>query len=353
MNDAVEEAIINKGYSIGSFISTHNDTDIYNISKNDKNYVIKINNSENSCVNYLPEYLKLVLMDHPNIMKLTDTVIYKNKNKDYDHIGFIFNKLTCLDNYKDKIEWETFKLWMCQAVDICLYLKKNCILHNDIFLRNLFFDENYNLILGDFGISAVKPYINHIKYDDNYPIAPEYFTDNEITSKANTYSFAAVFLQLIQYVDITQGVDLSLFSSIQYSWLITRDDLLEDVRKVVLEKCPNYKFTNINIIIDNKPYKGENDEKIKHIRHICESLELHSMPNASINWIIAHTNLLQNTDAWKFEYYILIQILRLYYNNNYIDLDDEEFYNNYDEEFYTYPDIEKVNKFITKFSLKL
>ena len=50
------------------------------------------------------------------------------------------------------------RFFMLQIVDACDYMHKNCVIHRDLKLGNLFLGDNLEIKVGDFGLATTITY---------------------------------------------------------------------------------------------------------------------------------------------------------------------------------------------------
>ena len=137
-------------------VKSKNDFGIYALKKVDMAYIIQ--DQELSQKYFENEVLFLKKLNHPNIIKCYN--IFQVNQYLYFLMEFMNNG--DLESYNRgilsmKLKIPEAKLW--EIFYKCLsgldYIHKEGIVHRDIKLQNLFLDDNFNVKIGDFNISAV------------------------------------------------------------------------------------------------------------------------------------------------------------------------------------------------------
>jgi len=313
----MEDALEKKNYKLGGIIYNDNNT-IYDITKNEVKYVLKV--SKTSSLEYNPyEYLILKFLDHPNIIKIHDIITFTKDDSIF--LGLIYKKLTVLIDYID-IPWKIFERWLTQAIDICWYLQNNNIIHNDIKPNNIFIDNKDNLILGDFGIARIGEFVNKLNYSKKYQTAaPEYYTDKKISYSANTYAFAIVFLRTLERVKFSYHVKIKVFADILTQWITDRDEPIETlIHKLDVKVTPFSK----RMLTGGKLKDFELEFIHKTIDHL-DIIISGDVINKIINFILT-SQYLVTPSTWKQDYYMLIMIGHLYFTSTEVRCCDGSMY---------------------------
>ncbi|KAL7258801.1 hypothetical protein ACSBR1_004831 [Camellia fascicularis] len=105
------------------------------------------------------EILIMKKVHHPNVVKLHEVMATKSKiyfTMEYLHGGELFEKVS-QGRLKEDSAWNFFKQLVC-AVDFC---HSRIVYHHDFKPKNLLLDENGNLKVTDFGLSAFSENLKH------------------------------------------------------------------------------------------------------------------------------------------------------------------------------------------------
>ena len=237
--------------------------------KSNKNYNIyamkkvDIENSEN--IVYLENEEKILTkLDHPNIVKCYKT-FRDEKNK---YIYFIMELMNNgdLESYRKGFEdFETFppekKLW--KIFYDCLkgleYIHSEELIHRDIKPKNLFFDENLKIKIGDFNISVASSNNAAIKFtgsndenvfrrmlsdNNNFGTkgykAPELSGYNEYDEKIDVFAMGSTFFELC-YLKNPNRIDVDKYDYFEKN---TYSKELNDLIKGMIEEEPENRMTS-------------------------------------------------------------------------------------------------------------
>ncbi|CAG5119841.1 unnamed protein product [Candidula unifasciata] len=89
-------------------------------------------------------------LNHPYIVK----ILIAGQCKDYLAICMYYYSRGTLDNYVGILSLDLSELCISQVACALRYLHKNNIAHMDVKLDNIFLDDDFNAILGDFGLAV-------------------------------------------------------------------------------------------------------------------------------------------------------------------------------------------------------
>ena len=234
--------------------------------KNHNIYAMKkvsIENSEN--VDYLENEVKILTkLNHPNIVKCYK-VFRDEKNK---YIYFIMELMNNgdLDSYKkcfedfenypqEKILWKIFY----DCLKGLEYIHSEELIHRDIKPKNLFFDENLKIKIGDFNVSIASSKNSAIKFSgsndeniykkmipddtdvgtDGYK-APELKGYNEYDEKIDVYSMGSTFFELC-YLKNHHRIDVDKYDYFEKK-IYSKE--LNDLIKRMIENDPDNRITS-------------------------------------------------------------------------------------------------------------
>ena len=176
---------------------------IYAMKKVDMAHIIK--EEELSPKYFENEVLLLKKLNHPNIIKCYN--IFQEKQYLYFIMEFMNNG--DLKSYNEgvikmNVRIPEEKLW--EIFYKCLsgldYIHKEKIVHRDIKLENLFLDDNFNVKIGDFNISAIIDKNAAMKFAENYSQAKNLMNTN---TTLGTFGYQAPEIGKRQY---NQEVDV-------------------------------------------------------------------------------------------------------------------------------------------------
>ena len=168
------------------------------------------------------EAIFLSHLSHPNVVKYYRSfkegdflymIIEFIENGDID--GFINSHRKFKKYISEEILWSIF----LQSMKGLAYIHKQGVIHRDIKPGNLLMNNNMNIKLGDFGVSAVKPnnedestqYLNaeynffknadFLRYNKTFIgtkkyMADEILKDNDYDQKVDVYSMGATFFEM-------------------------------------------------------------------------------------------------------------------------------------------------------------
>ncbi len=255
-SDFIELEKLGRG-GFGSVFKAYNklDTNLYAIKK----IPIKKLDDEKSNF-YLNEVRNLSKLNHPNIVRYyntwiefsEDTNLIESDEEDKAncirpilHIQMELCSLSLSQYLEDRnysgiktgdfgIERKIFR----QILLGVKHIHSNDIVHRDLSPRNIFLDENYNVKIGDFGLSKETrsddtPTIIYGSYGNLTYMAPEEIDDNICTKKSDIYSLGIIYLELL----------------LPFSTLMERFIMIQSIKDGELEKFKIDK-KDLDIIIE-------------------------------------------------------------------------------------------------------
>jgi len=188
-----------KKIGVGAFSSIHkatkkNSEKIYAIKKID---IYKYKNSNRET--YKREFSLLRKLDHKNIIKLHDIIIDKNSHNMYLALDYYKNgdlsKFLNNRSLKEKFA----KKYMFQLRDGIQYLFSKNIIHRDLKPQNILLDDNFNLIITDFGLA--KHFQNNEMMETmcGSPLymAPEIMKRENYSIQSDLWSLGVILYQML------------------------------------------------------------------------------------------------------------------------------------------------------------
>jgi serine/threonine protein kinase len=102
------------------------------------------------------------------------------------------------------LSWEVRKRIALGVARGLAYLHEHCdpkIIHRDVKTDNIFLDEEYEAVVGDFGLAKIMDYkhthvITKVCGTVGH-IAPEYFSTGKSSEKTDVFGYGAMLLELI------------------------------------------------------------------------------------------------------------------------------------------------------------
>lgn len=167
---------------------------------------------------------------------LTDLHFYISNRKNFD----------CIES-----------LWISNDIlDGIEYLHSNNIIHGDISSKNIFISSDYNIKIGDFGLSTITDEeIISVSSSGSYfygnPIygSPELLNNNQYCKQSDIYSFGILLFELMSQLTTLHQRNIFIRKLKQYS--IT----LDDINKIsILPSFENSKYYNILKLLTHKNY---------------------------------------------------------------------------------------------------
>jgi len=151
-------------------------------------------------------------MRHPNVVQLHEVVV----GKELDSIFLVFEYVPhdlagLVDNMKTPFTESEIKCLMLQLIKSVQYLHENWIIHRDLKLSNLLFDNQGQLKLADFGLARkygfpIKPYTPRVV--TLWYRAPELLLGAETyTTSLDVWAVGCIFGELLLNVPIFRGMN--------------------------------------------------------------------------------------------------------------------------------------------------
>lgn len=184
-------------YNIGEEIGRGQFSKVYiaTVKNTNQECVLKEVNLMNDIIeidNIFKEAKVMKLCDHPKLLKLH--CCFSNEEK----IFFCFPKMygNLADKAKEELNEKQIAKYLKSILEGLVYLHENDFVHRDIKGPNVFFDDEDNIVIGDFGITShfakCKTFTGTLCW-----MAPEVLNDvYEYTCKADIWSLGITALEL-------------------------------------------------------------------------------------------------------------------------------------------------------------
>jgi serine/threonine protein kinase len=103
---------------------------------------------------------------------------------------------------RKKLKINEKKIWkiLCELMLSTNYLHQHSIIHRDIKAKNILFCENYEIYLGDFGVSKILPPTKihtNTQIGTPYYLSPELISGNRYTSSIDVWAIGCVLYELM------------------------------------------------------------------------------------------------------------------------------------------------------------
>ena len=244
--------INNKEYNIIKELGKGGFGNVYQVSRDNKYYAIKvipiINESKDKIKSFEKEAEILSNFNCDNIVK------YYDSSKDNNNIYIVMeycdgdNLKSFINKHNDDRTSIEENILINIIKQLCIGIKEmhnKKIIHRDLKPENIFINENMNIKIGDFGISkqfdSFKTQITNNRAGSDYYISPEIINNGIYNFKSDIYSLGCIIYELFNF---------SIYFKDKYSdkikklnnnkWQILIDSLLQ----------PDYnKRFNINQVI--------------------------------------------------------------------------------------------------------
>lgn len=231
-------------------------TDYYNEENDDDEEKIKKKKEEMYADLLKNEIEILEKLHHPYIMRM----LYKiNYNEDYYIVSEYLSGKDYLKrddiNYTEKKVCKIF----CQILSALEYLHQNYIVHRDVKLENIMFDEYEDAKLIDFGFSKhikENEYLEGFRGSKLYAAPETVFSDKYVAFPTDIWSLGiCIYVMLFEAYPFGNGAE-------------TEDELLESLAKEDLnfpggekisDECKNF----LKKLLEKDPKKRLNIDKIK------------------------------------------------------------------------------------------
>jgi len=264
-----------KKIGVGAFSSIHKATKkdsekIYAIKKID---IYKYKNSTRET--YKREFSLLRKLDHKNIIKLHDIIIDKNA----------YNMYLVLDYYKNgdlsvflnnrSLKEKFAKKYMFQLRDGIQYLFSKNIIHRDLKPQNILLDDNFNLIITDFGLAKHFQTNEMLETLCGSPLymAPEIMKKENYSIQSDLWSLGVILYQMLygklpyfsrSIILLNKEINTK---SVKYDSIYKISDDCIDLIRSMLVKDPKDRIS-WDAFFNNKWFS--NDELLVHQNNLME-----------------------------------------------------------------------------------
>ncbi|KAL8130557.1 hypothetical protein V2J09_019712 [Rumex salicifolius] len=173
------------------------------------------------------------------------------------------------------------------------YLHEHCnpkIIHRDLKAANILLDENFEAILGDFGLAKlVDSNLTHVTTQVRGTmghIAPEYLTTGKSSEKTDVFGYGITLLELVTGQ-----------RAIDFSRLEEEEDvlLLDHIKRLLTEKRI-HDIVDVNL----EAYNTEEVEMIVKVALLCTQNAPEQRPNmAEVVTMLRGAGLIERWDRWE------------------------------------------------------
>ncbi|XP_073044507.1 cold-responsive protein kinase 1 isoform X4 [Primulina eburnea] len=197
-------------------------------------------NSKQGCSEFLTEIQMISKVQHPNLVQLIGCCIegpYRILVYEYLENNSLATALLGSKGKLVELDWSK-RAEICMGTASALaFLHEDAvprIVHRDIKASNILLDENFLPKIGDFGLAKLFPdNVTHVSTrvagTMGY-LAPEYALLQQLTKKADVYSFGVLILEIISGRSSSRaafGQELLLL--LEWTWKLLNEDRLEEI----------------------------------------------------------------------------------------------------------------------------
>jgi serine/threonine protein kinase len=158
----------------------------------------------------IPDFIleaKVVLLEHPNIVRIRDFGV--DKGYAYFTMNYLPNgSLRRRHASREPISWETIVIYTKQIAEALQYIHDKGVVHRDVKPENMLIGDNDDIQLSDFGIAITSYTINaeaqKVKGTPLY-IAPEQI-EGQAVRESDQYSLGAVMYEWLTGVPPFDGI---------------------------------------------------------------------------------------------------------------------------------------------------
>ncbi|CAA7391247.1 unnamed protein product [Spirodela intermedia] len=157
---------------------------------------------------FLLETLMLVVLEHPNLVKLVGYCAEGDQRLlvyEFMPQGSLESHIHDLPTGREALRWDArvkIALGAARGVSYLHHAMNPSVIHRDIKSANILLDDEFNPKVSDFGIAKFGPVGDETHVSTRVMgtygyCAPEYAMTGKLTAKSDVYSFGVVLLELI------------------------------------------------------------------------------------------------------------------------------------------------------------
>lgn len=302
-------------YKVLSYIARGSFGRVYKVRSNKDNKVYAI---KKILLERLDKYQKesiitemklLLFHEHTYLLKANDIFI----EDDHLHIVTPFAPRIDVGDYiraykKKHLKINEKKIWkiLCELMLSTNYLHQHSVIHRDIKAKNILFCENYEIFLGDFGVSKILPPTKihtNTQIGTPYYLSPELISGNRYTSSTDIWAIGCVLYELMFGTLPYEAQNIyQLYYKIKNNNIVFPESQYSTELKGLLREllCKNeYRRPTLDAILNRPFIKNKIDyySLIVHRKNIHREIFLQnstSLPTTNYEWKILIRSLMED-----------------------------------------------------------